>query len=150
MAIERTFVMVKPDGVQRGLIGRVIQRFEDKGLKIVALRMLHIDEKLAGRHYEEHTEKPFFQELVDFITSGPVAAMVLEGDNAIAQVRTLMGATDPQKSPPGSIRGDFGMILSKNIVHGSDKPESASREISLFFNDDQLMEYKRINEDWLY
>jgi len=149
MATERTFVMVKPDGVQRGLIGKVIQRFEDKGLKLIALKMLWIDQDLASRHYAEHVEKPFFKELTDFITSGPVAAMVLEGDNAIEQVRTMMGATDPQKSPPGSIRGDFGMILSMNVVHGSDKPESAQREIGLFFEDSELIEYKRIDEDWL-
>ena len=149
MAIERTFAMVKPDGVQRGLIGKVIQRFEDKGLKLVALKMLWIDQDLASRHYAEHVEKPFFRELTDFITSGPVAAMVLEGDNAIEQVRTMMGATDPQKSPPGSIRGDLGMILSKNVVHGSDKPESAEREIGLFFEDNELMDYKKTDEDWL-
>jgi len=113
MAIERTFAMVKPDGVQRGLIGKVIQRFEEKGVKLVALRMLTIDMDLASRHYAEHTQKPFFGELTGFITSGPVAAMVLEGDNAIDQVRTMMGETDPQKSPPGSIRGDFGLTLSK-------------------------------------
>jgi nucleoside-diphosphate kinase len=149
MAIERTFAMLKPDGVQRGIVGKVIQRFEDKGLKIVALKMLWIDDELAGNHYGEHVEKPFFKELTDFITSGPVVAMVLEGDGAIDQVRTLMGATDPKKSPPGSIRGDFGMELSKNIVHGSDKLESAQREIGLFFNDSELQEYKRINEQWL-
>lgn len=150
MVSERTFLMVKPDGVQRGLIGKVITRLEERGLKIVAMRMLTIDEGLAKRHYQEHEGKPFFQPLVDFITSGPVAAMVLEGDDAIAQVRTMMGATDPKRSAPGTIRGDFGMYLSRNVVHGSDSPESAAREISLFFSEDQLTNYTRIDEAWLY
>ena len=150
MAVQRTFAMVKPDGVQRGLVGKVITRFEEKGLKIVALKMLTINKKLASRHYAEHVKKPFFGELTDFITSGPVAAMVLEGDNAIEQVRTMMGATDPQKSPPGSIRGDFGMVLSNNVVHGSDSPKSAKREIALFFKKNELQKYKRIDEQWLY
>ncbi len=150
MAIQRTFVMVKPDGVQRGLAGKVITRFEEKGLKIVALKMLTINKQLAAKHYAEHVKKPFFKELSDFITSGPVAAMVLEGDDAVAQVRTMMGATDPRNSPPGSIRGDFGMVLSNNVVHGSDSPKSAKREIGLFFKKNELQRYKRIDEQWLY
>lgn len=133
MAIERTLVLVKPDGVRRGLVGEVISRFERQGLRIVAMRMLLVDEELAARHYAEHVEKPFYPELLSFITSGEVVAMVLEGEAAISQVRKLMGPTDPREAPPGTIRGDFAVRITENIVHGSDGPESAAREIAIFF-----------------
>jgi len=133
MASERTLVLVKPDGVKRGLVGEVISRFERLGLKIVAMRLLLVDEDLAVRHYAEHVEKAFYPELVSFITSGEVVAMVLEGESAISTVRKLMGATDPADSPPGTIRGDYAVEITENIVHGSDGPESAAREAELFF-----------------
>ena len=133
MAEQSTFVMVKPDGVRRGLIGEVISRFERKGLRLDAMRMLEIDEDLAGRHYAEHVGKPFYGDLVAFITSGPVVAMKWTGDDAVAVVRAMMGATDPKASSPGTIRGDFGLVITENIVHGSDSPESAERELRLFF-----------------
>jgi nucleoside-diphosphate kinase len=133
VAEQSTFVMVKPDGVRRGLIGEVVSRFERKGLRLDAMRMLLIDEDLAGRHYAEHVGKPFYEDLVTFITSGPVVAMQWTGDDAVSVVRTLMGATDPKASSPGTIRGDFGLVITENIVHGSDSPESAERELRLFF-----------------
>ncbi|MDJ0497515.1 MAG: nucleoside-diphosphate kinase [Acidimicrobiia bacterium] len=133
MAVERTFLMVKPDGVRRGIVGEVISRFERKGLKLEKMRMLEIDEDLAGRHYAEHTEKPFFGDLVEFITSGPVVAMQWSGEGAVAVARTVMGPTNPAEAPPGSIRGDFGIIMTNNIVHGSDSVASADRELGLFF-----------------
>jgi nucleoside-diphosphate kinase len=131
--MERTFVMIKPDGVKRGLVGEVIGRFERKGLALTRIRMLEIDEDLARRHYAEHVDKPFFPDLMSFITSGPVVAMEWIGDGAIAAARDLMGTTDPMKAAPGTIRGDFGLAVTQNIVHGSDGPESASRELALFF-----------------
>ncbi len=134
MDTERTFVMVKPDGVRRGLIGDVIDRFERKGLKLEQMRMLTIDTDLAGRHYAEHTEKPFFGELVSFITGGPVVAMEWSGSDAVSIARTLIGPTNPAVAPPGTVRGDLGTLITENIVHGSDSIESAEREIRLFFS----------------
>ncbi len=148
--MERTFVMIKPDAVQRGLIGEIISRLEKKGLKIVAMKMINVSKELAERHYAEHREKPFFQSLVDYITSAPVVAMVVEGKNAVKVVRTLVGATNPVEALPGTIRGDFGMDIGRNVIHASDSLESAEREISLFFNPEEIVEYKRIDEDWLY
>jgi nucleoside-diphosphate kinase len=133
MATEHTFIMVKPDGVARGLVGEVISRFERKGLKLEKIRGLEIDEGLARTHYAEHVEKPFFPDLLEFITSGPVVAMEWSGDGAIAVCRDIMGSTDPKMASPGTIRGDFGLAVTENIVHGSDGPESASRELELFF-----------------
>jgi nucleoside-diphosphate kinase len=133
MSAEHTFIMVKPDGVRRGLVGEVIGRFERKGLKLEKMQLLTIDEELAGRHYAEHTEKPFFGELVDFITSGPVVAMEWSGPQAVAVARTVMGPTNPAEAPPGTIRGDFGVIITKNLVHGSDSLASAERELGIFF-----------------
>jgi len=133
MAVERTLVLVKPDGVERGLVGEVISRFERLGMRIVAMRLLRVDEDLASRHYAEHADKPFYPELVAFITSGDVVAMVLEGEEAIGLVRKVMGPTNPVDAPPGTIRGDYGVEITRNIVHGSDGPESAAREIGLFF-----------------
>jgi nucleoside-diphosphate kinase len=132
--MEQTFVMVKPDGVRRGLIGPVVTRFEQKGFTLTAIKLMTIDRSLAERHYGEHRSKPFFGELVDFLTSGPVCAMVWEGQNAVANARALIGRTNPVESAPGTIRGDFALDISGNIVHGSDSPESAEREIRLFFD----------------
>ena len=134
MATENTFIMVKPDGVARGLVGEVISRLERKGLKLEKIRGLTISKDLAHAHYEEHVDKPFFPNLVDFITSGPVIAMEWSGDGAIAVCRALMGATDPKQAIPGTIRGDFGLVVTENIVHGSDGPDSAKRELGLFFS----------------
>jgi nucleoside-diphosphate kinase len=131
--VQQTFVMVKPDGVARGLVGEVIRRIEDKGYQLREMRLFTIDESLAQTHYAEHSEKPFFGELVDFITSGPVVAMVVEGSDAVAGMRQIMGATNPLDAAPGSIRGDFATVITQNIVHGSDSLESAEREIGLFF-----------------
>jgi nucleoside-diphosphate kinase len=148
---ERTFVMVKPDGVQRGLIGDIVSRFEDRGLKLVAGKFMRIDDELAREHYAEHVDKPFFEDLSEFISSGPVFAMVWEGQDAVAQVRTMMGETDPAESAPGTIRGDFGLDLGRNVIHGSDtEAGSAEREIGLFFDDEELHDYDRIDEVWLY
>lgn len=133
MSLERTYVMVKPDGVARGLVGEVIGRLERKGLKLVNMRMLTIDPDLAFRHYAEHTDKPFFPELVAFITSDPVVAMEWSGEEAVAVARTLMGVTNPVEADPGTIRGDFGLFITENIVHGSDSVESAERELGIFF-----------------
>jgi nucleoside-diphosphate kinase len=132
---DRTLVLIKPDAFERGLTGEVLARFERKGLRIVALRQLQIDDEFAGRHYAEHTEKPFFGELVDFITSGPLVAAVLEGPEAVASARQLIGATNPLEAVPGSIRGDFAVEVTFNLVHGSDSDESAQREIALWFGD---------------
>ncbi|MEX2204124.1 MAG: nucleoside-diphosphate kinase [Actinomycetota bacterium] len=133
MVVESTLLVVKPDGVRRGLVGEVLRRAEIKGLRIADMRMMTIDRPLAEEHYGEHREKPFFPELVGFITSGPVLVARLEGENAIDVWRTLMGPTDPSSAPPGTIRGDFGLVITENIVHGSDSPESAERELKLFF-----------------
>jgi nucleoside-diphosphate kinase len=130
---QRTLILVKPDGVQRNIIGEVISRIESKGLKLVALELRTIDADTAHAHYAEHAEKSFFGELVDFITSGPLVALVAEGDRAIEAFRALAGATDPVKASPGTIRGDFALQVAQNIVHGSDSPESAEREIKIFF-----------------
>ena len=132
--MESTFVMVKPDGVRRRLVGEVISRFERKGLVLRRMRMLTIDDDLAGRHYAEHTEKAFFADLVAFITSGPVVAMEWEGEQAVTVARTLMGTTNPREAAPGTIRGDLGIEITENIVHGSDSPDSAARELALFFS----------------
>ena len=148
--IERTFVMVKPDGVMRGLVGEIISRFEGRGFKVSAMKMMRIPRELAERHYEEHVDKPFFESLVSYITSGPVVCMVLEGENAVSTVRTMMGKTNPQDAMPGTIRADMAQVTGRNIVHGSDSPESARREIALFFNDYELQEYKKPDEDWLF
>jgi nucleoside-diphosphate kinase len=133
MAVESTLLIVKPDGVRRALVGEVLRRVEAKGLRIAELEMTTIERSLAEEHYGEHREKPFFGELVDFITSGPVVVARLDGENAIEVWRTLMGPTDPAKAPPGTIRGDLGLIITENLVHGSDSPASAERELKLFF-----------------
>lgn len=148
--MERTFIMVKPDGVQRGLVGEIVNRFEQKGFKLVGAKLMQISNSLAEKHYEEHKERPFFGELVEFITSGPVFAMVWEGEDVIKTARNMIGATNPQEATPGSIRGDFAVTVGKNIIHGSDSPESATREINLFFEEEELLNYKKQDNDWIY
>lgn len=149
---ERTFVMVKPDGVQRGLVGEIVSRLEGRGLKLVGAKFMQIDRDLAEDHYGEHEGKPFFEGLVEFITSGPVMAMVWEGQDATRQVRRTMGATDPAEAAPGTIRGDMGLDLGRNVIHGSDHedPGANEREIALFFEESELLEYDRVDEAWLY
>jgi len=134
MAVERTLVLIKPDAVRRGLAGEILRRFEQRGLEIREARLLTVERALAEKHYAEHAEKPFYGELVDFITSGPTLALVLEGEGAIATVRTTMGATNPADAGPGTIRGDLALSMPDNLVHGSDSPESAAREIALWFD----------------
>jgi nucleoside-diphosphate kinase len=133
MPVEHTFTMIKPDGFERGLVGEIISRFEDKGLNLERIRRLTVDEDLARLHYAEHVERSFFPELIEFITSGPVVAMEWSGESAISVCRTLMGATDPKDAAPGTIRGDYGTVVTNNLVHGSDGPESAARELEIFF-----------------
>lgn len=139
MALERTYAMVKPDGVKRGLTGEVIRRIEQKGFRIVGMKLMTITRETAETHYGEHQGKPFFEGLVAFITSGPVVAMVLEGENAISEWRKMMGATNPKDAVPGTIRGDLATILDENVAHGSDAPETAEREIGIFFTPEELL-----------
>lgn len=148
--MERTFIAIKPDGVERGLIGEIIQRFEKKGFTLVGLKAMKVSRELAETHYGEHKEKPFFGGLVDFITSGPVIAMVWEGEGAIAAARKMIGATKPLESAPGTIRGDFGVTVGRNIIHGSDAPETAQREIGLWFTDDELVGWQPSMTSWIY
>lgn len=147
--MEKTFLMVKPDGVQRNLIGEIVRRFESKGFQLVGAKLMMVSQELAEKHYGEHKDKPFFGELVSFITSGPVFAMVWQGENIIAQARKMMGATNPAEAAPGTIRGDFGVQVSQNIIHGSDSPESAEREIALFFNESDLISYEKMINKWV-
>jgi len=146
--IERTFVMLKPDAVQRGSVGEIISRIERKGLKIIALKMIRIDRRLAERQYEVHRGKHFFEELVEFVASSPVIVMVVEGEETIKVIRGMMGATNPFEAAPGTIRGDFGCDLTKNLIHGSDSPETAQREIALFFKEEELLEYDLTFSRW--
>ena len=148
--MERTLVLVKPDGVQRGLVGELISRFEGTGLKITGLKIIHIPDALAAQHYAEHKGKPFYDGLISFITSSPSVAMVLEGTNAVANVRKLMGVTNPSEAPPGTIRGDFGLDLGRNIVHGSANREDAAREVPLFFDEAEITSYDRAVDPWIY
>ncbi|MBB5323407.1 nucleoside-diphosphate kinase [Anoxybacillus tepidamans] len=148
--MERTFLMVKPDGVQRNLIGEIVARFEKKGFQLIGAKLMQVSRELAEQHYAEHKERPFFSELVDFITSGPVFAMVWEGENVIATARQMMGKTNPQEAAPGTIRGDFGVTVGKNVIHGSDSPASAEREINLFFNEEELVNYSKLIHEWVY
>ena len=150
MAMERTYLMVKPDGVQRGLVGEIMSRFEKKGLKLVAAKLMVIPKETAENHYAEHKERPFFPSLISYITSGPVLAMVLEGENAVSVCRNMMGKTNPSESAPGTIRGDYAMVTGLNIIHGSDSPESAKREISIFFKPEELVTYDRTSDKWIY
>lgn len=147
--MEKTFLMLKPDAVQRGLIGEIIARFEKKGFKLVALKMLQVDRNLAEEHYKEHKGKGFFEPTVQYIMSSPVVAMVWEGKNVVAMAREMMGATNPANAGPGSIRGSFAMDISRNVIHGSDSVESAEREISLYFHPAEILSYKKAGEEWL-
>ncbi|MGG3450035.1 MULTISPECIES: nucleoside-diphosphate kinase [Bacillaceae] len=148
--MEKTYLMVKPDGVQRGLIGEITARFEKKGFRLVGAKLMHVSRETAEKHYGEHKERPFFGELVDFITSGPVFAMVWEGENVIATARQMMGATNPKDAAPATIRGDYAVSVGKNIIHGSDSPESAAREIGIFFKEEELTHYQKSGSEWVY
>lgn len=148
--MERTFVMLKPDAVQRGLVGEIIARFERRGLKIAAMKMVHVTPAFAHKHYEVHVGKPFFEGLIKYITSGPVVAMVLEGTNAIDVARATMGVTNPAKAAPGTVRADFALELGRNLVHGSDGPETAAFEIGLWFTEDELLTYERSIDRWIF
>lgn len=148
MATEKTYVMLKPGVLQRRLVGEILGRLEQKGLQILGLKLMQIPEELAKRHYAEHEGKPFFADLIGYITSGPVVAMVVSGEEAISRVRLLAGATKVEQAQPGTIRGDFAAVTTKNIIHASDSPESAAREIGLFFGDDQVFDWADPNADW--
>jgi nucleoside-diphosphate kinase len=147
--IERTFVMVKPDGVGRRLVGECIRRFEKRGLKLVGLKMQVLPQDLARKHYAEHKDKPFFPSLVEFITSGPAVQMVWEGNDAVAQVRKMNGATNSLAAEVGTVRGDLGLSLQRNIIHASDAPETAEREIALYFDESELLDYAMPDDHWL-
>jgi nucleoside-diphosphate kinase len=148
--LERTLVIIKPDAVQRGLIGEIVTRFERRGLRIAALKLIHIDEALARRHYAIHEGKPFYEPLIRYITSSPVVVMVLEGNDAIEIVRRTMGATNPTEATPGTIRADFGLEIGRNLVHGSDGPETAAFEMPLFFTEDEILSYGRDTDRWIF
>jgi nucleoside-diphosphate kinase len=147
--MEKTFVMIKPDAVQRGYIGKILTRIEEKGLKICAMKLLHVSKAKAEELYAPHKGKPFFKSLVEFITSGPLVAMVLEGPDVIKQVRKLMGATNCAEAEPGTIRGDYGLSIQNNLIHGSDSLESAKREMSVFFSENEIVSYDRALEHWI-
>lgn len=148
--MERTFVMVKPDGVGRALVGEVISRLERKGLRLAGMKFLQVDGDTAARHYAVHREKPFYEGLITFITSGPVVAMVWEGEGAIETTRRLMGATNPHDADPGTIRGDLAVTIDANVVHGSDSAESAATEIALYFRPEEIVSVRRPEESWIY
>ncbi|MDQ0232960.1 nucleoside-diphosphate kinase [Metabacillus malikii] len=148
--VSKTFLMVKPDGVQRQIIGDIISRFERKGLQLVGAKLMRVTTELAEEHYKEHKGKPFYENLIQFITSGPVFAMVWQGENVVDITRKLIGKTNPKDAEPGTIRGDYCLYVSKNIIHGSDSEESAVREISLFFNEDEILEYNKDIDVWIY
>ena len=148
--MERTYLMVKPDGVQRGLCGEIVSRFEKKGLKLIAMKLMVIPKETAENHYGEHKGKKFYDSLISYITSGPVLAMVWEGENAVSICRNMMGKTNPAESAPGTIRGDYAMVTGLNIIHGSDSVESAEREIKIFFKPEELVSYDRTADRWTY
>jgi len=148
--LERTFIAIKPDGVQRALVGQIISRFEAKGFTLVGLKLMQVSKELAEEHYGEHKEKPFFPGLVEFITSGPLVAMVWEGNGVVAAARKMIGATKPLDSNPGTIRGDFGVDMGRNIIHGSDAVETAQREIKLWFKEEELVGWTPTVTPWLY
>ena len=149
MSNESTLVLIKPDGVNRALIGKVIEKLESTGLKITGMKLILIDKDLASKHYEEHKDKPFFSSLVNFITSSPVVALALNGENAIQKTRTMMGSTNPLESTPGTIRGDFGLSLEKNVIHGSANEKDALREIKLYFSEEEIINYDRSVDNWV-
>ncbi len=148
--MERTFLAIKPDGVQRGLVGDIIRRYETKGFKLVGMKFMNVSRDLAEKHYDVHREKPFFAGLVEFITSGPVVAMVWEGEGVVASARKIIGATNPLTAEPGTIRGDFGVSIGRNLIHGSDAVETAQREISLWFEEGELADWQPTLTPWVY
>ena len=148
--MEKTFAMIKPDAVQRGLVGTIISRYEAKGLRVAAMKIMQVTEEIARQHYAEHVEKPFFPGLLAYITSGPVVALVLEGKNAVAEVRKLNGATNPLEAACGTIRGDFAQEVGRNVVHGSDSVASAEREIAISFGEDEVLDYEHLPAKWLF
>ncbi len=147
--MERTLIIIKPDAVQRGLIGQIITRFERRGLRLAGMKLIHIDQALAEKHYAIHKGKPFYEPLIQYITSSPVVVMALEGNEAIEIARRTMGATNPAEAAPGTIRADFGLEIGRNLVHGSDGEDTAAIEIPLFFDEDELLSYERDNERWI-
>ena len=150
MEQEKTLVILKPDAVQRGFISKILGRFEEKGIKIVALKMLFVEKDRAHKHYADHKEKPFFSGLVDFITSGPVCVIALEGEDVIEVTRNMVGATDPKKAQPGTIRHDFGMHIGRNLIHASDSPDSAKKELDIFFKKEEIVEWEHNQYTWVY
>lgn len=148
--LEREFIMIKPDGIQRGLVGKVIQRIENVGFKIIGMKMINVTMKQAQEHYAIHKGKPFYDGLLDYITSGPVIAMVVEGKDAVKITRKIVGATNPVEAEPGSIRGDYALEIGRNIIHAADSPENAIIEYKIYFNEEEFIEYTRIDEKWLY
>ena len=147
--MEKTLILIKPDGVQRGLMGEIIGRFERRGLKLIGMKFMQVSRELAETHYGVHRERPFFNALVEYITSAPIVAMAWEGNNAIAAARATIGATKPVDAAPGSIRGDFGMEIGRNLVHGSDSPENGVAEVGYFFSEAELVSWTRANEAWI-
>ncbi len=147
--VQTTLVLVKPDGVQRGLTGEIISRLERRGLQLVGMKLVQVDEALARRHYEAHVEKPFFPGVVQFITSSPVVALAVRGSNSVELVRQTMGATNPSAAAPGTIRGDLGVDIGRNLIHGSDSPEAAEREVALFFKPEEIVDWERSTEGWI-
>lgn len=147
--MERTFIMIKPDGVQRNLVGEIVKRFEQKGFTLAGLKLMQVSRELAEKHYDVHKERPFFNGLVEFIVSSPVVAMVWQGEGVVASARKLIGATDPLAAEPGTIRGDFGIDIGRNIIHGSDAIETAQREITLWFGDDEICAWENAMKSWL-
>lgn len=147
--MEQTLILVKPDGVQRGLVGKIIDRFERRGLKLKGMKFIQMSDDLAARHYAIHEGKPFYEKLIEYITSGPVVAMVWEGKEAIAVARSAMGATNPVEAAPGTIRGDFAVEIGRNLVHGSDSPENGEKEVSLFFEEGEIVGWQRDTEAWI-
>ncbi len=147
--MEQTLILVKPDGVQRGLIGQIISRFESRGMKLVGLKFIQMSNELAAQHYAVHKGKNFYDGLIEYIVSGPVVAMVWSGEDAITAARATMGSTRPVDSPPGTIRGDFGMEVGRNLVHGSDEPENANKEVALFFDQSELINWQRDSDKWI-
>lgn len=148
--MERTFIMIKPDGVQRGLTGEIIKRLEQKGFNLVAMKMMNVSRELAEKHYDVHSDKPFFGNLVEFITSAPVVATVWEGEGVVASARKIIGATNPLSAEPGTIRGDYGISIGRNLIHGSDAVETAQREIALWFEESDITSWKPALQNWIY
>jgi nucleoside-diphosphate kinase len=148
--LERTLIIIKPDAVQRGLVGQIITRFERRGLRLAALKLIHIDRSLAERHYAIHKGKPFYEPLIQYITSSPVVVLVLEGNDAIEIARRTMGATNPAEATPGTIRADFGLEIGRNLVHGSDGSDTAATEVPLFFTEDEILSYQRDADRWIF